>query len=320
MSNIHGVISPCITLFKENGSVDEAATADLWTYFFENGVDGLFVTGSYGLGPLMTNEERVGLFEVAAKVREKFPDRKLIAHVGAADTASAVLLAKSAEKLGFDAVAAVAPWYNKYSENLIFDYFKSIIKSVNIPTYAYNNPSTSGFMFTLNFVQRLQAVGLKGLKDASVNFKFLSAVYYDAKQNNKDFQVILGTENCWLTWSQMGADTIIGGMTNYVPDVDYKLKKIFECDNYDAKVDAYILMSNFRKQILYTDSTISSHVALKATGHYAGYTRAPMEIEYTEEHINNAKKLIAGIREDIDSLIDKYSLEITDPKALVSSH
>ncbi|WP_056969188.1 dihydrodipicolinate synthase family protein [Lacticaseibacillus thailandensis] len=316
MSDISGVISPCITLFKEDGSVDEPATLDLWTYFFANGVDGLFVTGSYGLGPLMTNDERLSLFKVAVKAREKFPDRKLIAHVGAADTKSAVELATQAEALGFDAVAAVAPWYNKYSEDLIFDYFKTIIQSVNIPTYAYNNPKTSGFMFTLDFVKKLQAVGLKGLKDASVDFKFLSSVFYDAKLNHKDFHVILGTENCWLTWSQMGGDTIIGGMTNYVPDVDYKIKKIFETNNYEAKIKAYTLATNFRKQILFTDSTISSHVALKAEGRYAGFSRAPMEVPYTDEHINNAKKLITGIRRDIDALIKEYNFDIPEPETL----
>ncbi|MFS0779954.1 dihydrodipicolinate synthase family protein [Neobacillus sp. 3P2-tot-E-2] len=316
MSKITGVISPCITIFNENNVIDQEATLNLWMDLFENKVDGLFVTGSYGLGPLMTKEERITLFNIAVEAKKNYPDRSIIAHVGAPDTETAVFLAKEAEKMGFDAVAAVPPWYNKYNEEQIFNYFKAIIKSVNIPAYAYNNPNTSGYMFTLKFVNRLQEIGLKGLKDASVDFKFLSAVYYDAMIHNKDFHVILGTENCWLTWSQMGADTIIGGMTNYVPDVDYKVKEIFKTDNYTAKVEAYTLLSQFRSKVLFTDSTICSHLALNAQGKYSGYTRAPLAIPENPTKVEELAGFIQKIREDIDSVILKYDLTIGLESAL----
>lgn len=310
MGKITGVISPCITIFNENNQIDEQATLNLWIDLFENKVDGLFVTGSYGLGPLMTREERITLYKIAVEAKKNYPDRAIIAHVGAPDTETAVFLAKEAEELGFDAVAAVPPWYNKYNEEQIYQYFKAIIESVNIPAYAYNNPNTSGYMFTLKFVNRLQEVGLKGLKDASVDFKFLSSVYYDTIRNNKDFHVILGTENCWLTWSQMGADTIIGGMTNYVPDVDYKVKEIFKTANYEAKVEAYTLLSQFRSKVLFTDSTICSHLALKAQGKYAGYTRAPLAIPEDSPKVQELTGLIQKIREDINQVIVKYELKI----------
>ncbi|MDP4087165.1 MAG: dihydrodipicolinate synthase family protein [Bacillota bacterium] len=310
MTKITGVLSPCITIFKENNEIDEAATFNLWVDLFKNKVDGLFISGSYGLGPLMTKEERITLFKIAVRAKELFPERSIIAHVGAPDTETAVYLAKEAEKMGFDAVAAVPPWYNKYNEDQIFDYFKAIIESVSIPTYAYNNPKTSGYMFTLKFVNKLQEVGLKGLKDASVDFKFLSAIYYDTKVKNKDFHIILGTENCWLAWNQMGADTIIGGMTNYVPDVDFKVKEIFNTDNLDAKVEAYTLLSQFRSKVLFTDSTICSHLALKAQGKYAGYTRAPLSIPDDSNKTKELAVSIEKIRNDIDHVISKYNLNI----------
>jgi dihydrodipicolinate synthase/N-acetylneuraminate lyase len=310
MRKITGVISPCITIFDENNKINEVETLNLWKWMFENGVDGLFVSGSYGLGPLMTKEERITVYKIAIEAREFYPDRILIAHVGAPDTLTAVYLAKEAEAMGFDAVAAVPAWYNKYNEEQLFNYFKAIIESVKIPTYAYNNPSTSGFMFTLKFVKRLQAVGLKGMKDATVDFKFLSAVYNDVKRNNKDFHIILGTENCWLTWNQIGADTIIGGMTNYVPDVDTKVKKILENGSMEAKIEAYSLLSEFRGKVLFTDSTVCSHMALKAQGRHFGYTRLPLYIPEDEAKVAELAVLIQKIRKDIDEVIVKYSISI----------
>lgn len=304
---ITGVLSPCITLFDEKNEIDVNATYDLWKDLFENHVDGLFVGGSYGLGPLMTTEERIELFKIASRLREEFPDRSIIAHVGAADTYSAVQMAQAAENLGFDAVAAVPAWYNKYKADQVYQYFVDIINATSLPTYAYNNPSTSGFSFTLPFVQKLQAAGLKGLKDASIDYKFLTEVLYDVQQNEKDFKVILGTENTWLTWNQIGGDTIIGGMTNYLPDVDYALKCILEGNNMQAKIEAYNLVANFRKKVLFDNSTICSHLALVALGKYAGYTRAPLSFSKDDPRIEQLRLDIEAVRNDMKSIVAKYS-------------
>lgn len=305
---IEGVLSPCITIFEKNGKIDSDATYDLWKEMLDNKVDGLFVGGSYGLGPIVTVEERLEMFEIAKRLKQEFPDRVIIAHVGSPDTGSAVQLAEKAEEMGFDAIAAVPPWYNKYNENQIYNYFVDIINATKLPTFAYNNPSTSGFSFTLPFVKKLQAAGLKGLKDASIDYKFLSEVFYDVEEENKDFKVILGTENTWLTWSEMGGDTIIGGMTNYLPDIDYKLKTILNGDNHKAKVEAYNLVSGFRKKVLFDNSTICSHLALIAQGKYAGYTRAPLYFEQDDQRIDSLRNDIAELKSKMETLTSKYQL------------
>ena len=226
MREIKGVLVPNITFFNEDNTINYDLCRWHMNWMFDHGVDGLFVTGSYGAGPLMSNEERAALFELACDVSKKRERTYVIAHIGCADTASSVLLAKEAEKAGCDAVGAVPPFYYAYTEDRVIEYYKAIAESVKIPLYAYNNPTTTRVSMNFDTVQKLQAVGVKGIKDSTMNVNFLTRVFYDAKINNKDFKTIIGTSNGWLPFCLMGIDTMIAGMCNYAPEIVSKLYKL----------------------------------------------------------------------------------------------
>jgi dihydrodipicolinate synthase/N-acetylneuraminate lyase len=281
---IKGVLVPNITIFDKNGNIDRAKTQWHMNWMLKNGVDGLFVTGSYGAGPLMSVEERVEVFKLAKEVIANFTGKSLIAHVGTADTASAVRLAKEAEKVGVDAIGAVPPFYYKYSEEEVLKYYEEIIKAVNLPVYAYNNPKTTRFSFTTDTVEKLQKLGAAGLKDSSLDMKFLSQVYYNVKNNKRDFQVIIGTEVGCLPMYLMGIDTIIGGMCNYVPELVSMMYKLVKEGPREKAEKVYEAMMSFRKIMSIADSTIVSHMALYARGFDAGYPRHPMMLPDFKDH------------------------------------
>jgi dihydrodipicolinate synthase/N-acetylneuraminate lyase len=123
---IRGSLVPNITLFDESGVLDLRSTAWHIDWMFGHGVDGLFLTGSYGAGPLMSVEERIEVYRLAKSLADESGDhRTLIAHVGCIDTASTLRLAHAAEEVGVDAIGAVPPFYYKYSEDLVIDYSPS---------------------------------------------------------------------------------------------------------------------------------------------------------------------------------------------------
>ena len=278
MNKIKGILAPNITFFKEDGTIDEALCRWHIRWMFENGVNGAFLTGSYGSGPLMTNEERVRIFEIAKEVAADFPDCFLIAHVGCADTASTVALAKAAEKVGVDAVGAVPPFYYAYTEDRVIAYYKAVCDAVSLPVYAYNNPVTTKTTMNLGMIQKMQANGLKGVKDSSMNVMFITSVFYDAKVNHKDFQTIIGTSTGWLPFSQMGIDTMIAGMCNYAPEIISALYRYTMADDMEKAEKAYLIMLNYSKKCKFVDSTIASHMILHARGFDCGCTRAPMSL------------------------------------------
>ncbi len=278
MAIVKGSLVPNITIFDREGSIDFKKTEWHMRWMFERGVDGLFLTGSYGAGPLLSNEERSAVFKLAKNVVTDFSDKYLIAHVGCADTKSTVELAKRAEEAGVEAIGAVPPFYYKYEEDKIVQYYKDIVDGVSLPVYAYNNPFTTRFGFSLKTVEKLQEVGVKGVKDSSMNVGFLSTVYYDAKLSGKDFKVIIGTSTGWLPFYYMGIDTMIAGMCNYAPEIISDMYRYTVNGQTEKAEKAYQIMMDLSKKIKFTDSTIASHMALYARGYEAGYPRKPMQL------------------------------------------
>ncbi len=273
---IRGSLVPNITFFDAQGNLDREKTRWHMRWMFEKGVDGLFLTGSYGAGPMMSLEERVEVFRIAKEVASEFPGKVLLPHVGCIDTQSTIKLAKAAEQIGVDGIGAVPPYYYKHSEDLIIQYYKEIIESVRTPVYAYNNPETSRFSFSFNTVQKLQQLGLAGMKDSQLDVGFVSSVYYDAKLNRKPFEVILGTSKGWLPFYYMGIQAMIAGMDNYAPEIITALVKWTFAGERDKAEKAYLVMMDLSRKMHFTDSTIVSHMALYARGFDGGYPRKPM--------------------------------------------
>jgi dihydrodipicolinate synthase/N-acetylneuraminate lyase len=225
---------------------------------------------------MMTNEERIAVFKAAKEVASDFEGKFLIPHVGCIDTASTVELAKAADEIGVDAIGAVPPFYYKHSEALILGYYQEIIDNVNTPVYAYNNPVTSRFTFSLNTVKKLQEMGLAGLKDSPLDVGFVSTVHYDAKLNQKDFQIILGTSKGWLPFYYMGIQAAIAGMNNWAPEIMTAMMKWTFAGDRDRSERAYVVMMDLSKKMHFTDSTIASLMGLYARGFEAGFPRKPM--------------------------------------------
>jgi dihydrodipicolinate synthase/N-acetylneuraminate lyase len=278
MNMIHGSLVPNITIFDAQGKLDLEKTRWHMQWMFEKGVDGLFLTGSYGSGPLMTNDERVQVFKIAKEVASGFEGKVLLPHVGCIDTKSTLELARAAEKIGVDGISAVPPFYYKHSEELVIGFYKAIVESVSVPVFAYNNPETSRFTFNLNTVYRLQELGLAGLKDSPVDVGFLSSVFYDAKVNRKRFEIILGTSKGWLPYYHMGSRAMIAGMNNWAPEVITYLVQTTFAGEFDKAEKAYLVMMDLSKKMHFTDSTIASHMGLYARKFSAGYPRLPMAL------------------------------------------
>jgi dihydrodipicolinate synthase/N-acetylneuraminate lyase len=275
---IRGSLVPNITFFDAQGGLDLEKTRWHMHWMFEKGVDGLFLTGSYGAGPMMTNSERIQVFEIAKQVASEFKDRVLIPHVGCIDTQSTLELAIAAERIGVDGIAAVPPFYYKHAEDLILRFYKDIVDAVSIPVYAYNNPETSRFTFTLNTVYKLQELGLAGLKDSPVEVGFLSSVFYDAKIKQKPFEIILGTSKGWLPYYFMGSRAMIAGMNNWAPEVITLLVKATFEEDFARAEKAYLVMMELSRKMHFADSTIASHMGLYARKYHGGYPRLPMAL------------------------------------------
>lgn len=291
---ISGSLVPNITIFGADGSLDLEKTKWHMRWMLDRGVDGLFLTGSYGSGPMMSIEERVAVFALAKETVATYRGKTLIAHVGCVDTASTVTLAKEAGRLGMDAVSAVPPFYYKHSEDLVIQFYRDLIEATSLPVFAYNNPETSRFSFTINTVRKLQEIGLAGMKDSPVDVGFLSRIFYEVKHSQKDFQVILGTSKGWLPYYYMGVRAMIGGMNNWAPEIMTALTSATLAGDLEKSEKLYLLMMDLSARMHFTDSTIASHIGLYARGYDAGFPRKPMQLPaFDSPRYREAKQWLA---------------------------
>lgn len=273
---IKGSLAPNITIFDETGKVDAAKTRWHIDWMFSKGVDGLFLTGSYGAGPLMSSDERISIYKFARESANNFKGKILIPHVGCIDTQHTVELAQAAEQVGADAIASVPPFYYKHNDEAIVEFYKTLIDAVKLPVFAYNNPETSRYTFNLATVQKLQDYGLAGVKDSQLSLGFITQVVYGAQEAGKDFQFIAGTSTGWLLLYHIGVRATIAGMNNWAPEIMTELVRAAFAGDWDRARKAYLVMMRLSAQLHFTDSTIASHMALYARGYDAGFPRKPM--------------------------------------------
>lgn len=218
MFKMHGVVPPMITPFKKDGDLDTEGLKTLVQYL-RNEVDGLFITGSYGAGPMMTIEERKKVLEITIGTAQgKIP---VIPMVGTTNNRETVDLAKHAEANGAAAVAAVGPFYFTHKEDDLLDFYTDLIDSVSIPVYLYNNPGFQGYPIGLETLKKLKERGLAGVKDAT--FDILTHATYHRVLKDDKFDIALGTEAMFASACVLGCKAFIPGLANAFPEINKKM-------------------------------------------------------------------------------------------------
>jgi len=286
MFKMKGVVPPVITPFLENGDVDFAGIQTL-TRFLKQHVNGLFITGSYGSGVLLTNEERQKVAEVTLK--ETAGSIPVIVHVGTADSRSAALLARHAAEAGASAVSAVGPFYYKHNADSISAFYQAILDAVNgrIPVYVYNNPGFQGYPMDMGLLKRLKSMGVNGIKDAT--FDIIAHASYMRVLKDDSFDIALGTEAMWLSACVLGCEAFIPGLGTALPEICGQMYREGMAREYDKLRETQFRVNEIRDIMYLAKSTqLAVYAMLEIRGILKAYPRspflAPMETEKAEIH------------------------------------
>ena len=173
-----GSITALITPFRD-GAVDEACFQALVQRQIDNGTHGLVPVGTTGESPTLSHEEHKRVVELCIEVAQakngKGEKAFVIAGAGSNSTIEAVDLAKHAEKAGAEAVLVVTPYYNKPTQEGLYQHYKSINDAVNIPIFIYNIPGRSVIDMSVETMTRLfKLSNIVGVKDATGNIARVS--------------------------------------------------------------------------------------------------------------------------------------------------
>jgi len=222
-ARLQGVFPALITPFDREGEVNLKGLRGVARFHVEKGVNGFFVCGSAGEGPLMSIRQRKLVAETV--MGEVSGEVSIIVHVGTTNTKETTELAKHAEKNGADAVGAVCPYYFKPDLEGLIEHYRLLSESVSIPVFVYNIPSLTGFNVTPQMVSKLcELPNIMGVKDSSRNLIQIREIIETAP---KRITVINGSDNLIFAALTIGVDGQISGTANVAPELFVELYRAF---------------------------------------------------------------------------------------------
>jgi len=194
MKKIGRLLTAMVTPFDDKGEVDYEQAKKLALALLDSGSDGLVVVGTTGESPTLIRKEEYRLFtEVKSAIGER---GAVIAGTGSNSTAEAVEATKGAERIGVDACLLVVPYYNKPTQEGLYQHFKTIAQSTSLPCIPYNVPSRTVTSLSADTVIRLSQIdNIIGIKEASGNLEQIA-------------KIISGTRDDFLVWSGNDSDTL----------------------------------------------------------------------------------------------------------------
>ena len=165
---LKGSLVALITPMNQDGSINYEQLRDLIDWHIENGTDGIVAVGTTGESATLPVEEHLAVIEATVKhVNKRIP---VIAGTGANNTVEAIALSKAAEQAGADYTLSVVPYYNKPSQEGIYQHFKAIAEATSIPMVIYNVPGRTVVSMSNDTILRLAEIpNIVGVKEASGN-------------------------------------------------------------------------------------------------------------------------------------------------------
>ena len=185
------LLTAMVTPFDSHGEVDYQQARKLALALLDSGSDGVVVSGTTGESPTLSREEKLRLF---AETKSAVADRGVvIAGTGNNDTKESQQVTREAEKIGVDACLLVVPYYNRQTQQGLWEHFRSIAQSTTLPCIIYNVPSRTVTNLTADTLIKLSQIdNIVGVKEASGDLGQISAIIQGTRE---DFLVYSGNDS-----------------------------------------------------------------------------------------------------------------------------
>jgi len=270
--NFGNVLTAMVTPFNETGTIDFEATRNLVNYLIKNGTDGLVVAGTTGESPTLSHDEKLKLFQfVVETVDKRIP---VIAGTGSNNTQASIELTKEAEKVGADGIMLVAPYYNKPSQEGMYQHFRAIAESTKLPIMLYNIPGRSVVNIEPKTIIRLSEIGnIVAVKEASGSLDAAAEIISKTPEN---FSVYTGDDSMTLPTLSIGGAGVVSVAAHVIGNEMQEMVQRFRAGDvtYAAALHRHLLP--LMKELFNAPSPTPVKEALNHIGVPVGGVRLPL--------------------------------------------
>ncbi|MCX2864524.1 4-hydroxy-tetrahydrodipicolinate synthase [Paucibacter sp. PLA-PC-4] len=272
MTPIVGSIVALVTPMQEDGSVDYAALRSLIDWHIAEGTDCIGVVGTTGESPTVSVEEHCEIIRVAVEhAAGRVP---IMAGTGGNSTAEAINLSRFAKKVGADCTLSVVPYYNKPSQEGIYQHFKAIAEAVDIPMMLYNVPGrTVADMAPETSLRCASLPGVIGIKEASGN---IERAAYLIKHAPAGFSIFSGDDGTAVALMLLGGHGNVSVTANVAPRAMHELCKAALAGNVREATRIHMQLLGLHKQLFCEPSPAPTKWALERLGRCKSALRLPI--------------------------------------------
>ncbi len=297
MSELGRLLTAMITPFDAEGAVDYDQTKRLALTLLASGSDGVVVSGTTGESPTLSKDEKLRLFsEVKCAVGNQ---GTVIAGTGSYNTNESIELTREAEKAGVDGILLVVPYYNKPTQEGLYQHFRKIAEATNLPCILYNVPSRTITNLALETLLRLSEVpNIVGVKEASANFECIARII---KETPDDFLVWSGNDGDTFHVMSMGGYGVISVASHLVGQEIKQMIGRCLAGETAAAAAIHLALMPLVNALFIISNPMPVKYAMNLAGFPAGKPRLPLT-EPDEKTAEAIRKVLANYKIELPKL------------------
>ncbi|BAE84287.1 4-hydroxy-tetrahydrodipicolinate synthase [Desulfitobacterium hafniense] len=276
---LNRIMTAMVTPFNDKMEVNYPEAEKLANYLIEHGNDGIVVCGTTGESPTVSAEEKIELFRTVKKaVGSK---ATVIAGIGSNTTDGSINLARQAEKTGVDGLMAVVPYYNKPSQEGLYQHFRAIAEAISLPLMVYNIPGRTSINLLPETVLRLSEIpNITSIKEAAGSMDQVSEM---RRILPEDFLIYSGDDSLTLPMLALGCDGIISVAAHLVGDEIKQLVDAWFNGEPQTALQWHLKLMPMFKGVFVTTNPVPVKYLLKKAGINAGGVKLPLVCAAPEE-------------------------------------
>lgn len=269
--------------------VDYEGLEKIINWHIEEGTDALLICGTTGEGATLSDQEHKDVLKAAGEIIDgRVP---FIAGTGSNDTAYSIQLSQYAQTVGADACLVINPYYNKTSQEGIYQHIKSVADAIDLPVIIYNVPGRTGSNISVETTVRLSKVkNIQAIKEASGSISQIAQIIEETE--GTDFDVYSGNDDQTLPIIALGGKGVISVTANIIPKDVHEMTRACLDDEMDLARKLFRKINPLNRAMFYESNPIPVKTAMRLMGLDTGDRRMPL-IEMSEA---NEKRLVEAMK------------------------